>query len=142
MALILKIIILIVIRMYLLINVITMLMIPMQQALPPFQLPCSEYTNCACVIKFHLGKCCPIGDQIFLVVETVFFQSIWRYHLVTLRPEFYYKCNWNGARIMLIVQQTKKWFVWKIIIWSRFCQFCHSPVLYINNSIWSCRWCW
>ena len=55
MALILKIIILIVIRMYLLINVITMLMIPMQQALLPFQLPCSEYTN-ARVIKFHLGK--------------------------------------------------------------------------------------
>ena len=27
------------------INVITMLMIPMQQALSPFQLPCSEYTN-------------------------------------------------------------------------------------------------
>ena len=31
--------------MYLLTNVLTMLMIPMQQALPPFQLPCSEYTN-------------------------------------------------------------------------------------------------
>ena len=31
--------------MYLLTNVITMLMIPMQQALYPFQLPCSEYTN-------------------------------------------------------------------------------------------------
>ena len=45
MALILIIIIFIVIRMYLLTNVITMLMIPMQQALSPFQLPCSEYTN-------------------------------------------------------------------------------------------------
>ena len=31
--------------MYLLTNVITMLMIPMQQALHPFQLPCSEDTN-------------------------------------------------------------------------------------------------
>ena len=31
--------------MYLLTNIITMLMIPMQQALSPFQLPCSEYTN-------------------------------------------------------------------------------------------------
>ena len=30
---------------YLLTNFITMLMIPMQQALSPFQLPCSEYTN-------------------------------------------------------------------------------------------------
>ena len=42
MALILIIIIFIIIKMYLLTNVITMLM---QQALPPFQLPCSEYTN-------------------------------------------------------------------------------------------------
>ena len=31
--------------MYLLTNVITMLMIPMQQGLSPFQLPCSVYTN-------------------------------------------------------------------------------------------------
>ena len=31
--------------MYLLTNVITMLMISMQQALSSFQLPCSEYTN-------------------------------------------------------------------------------------------------
>ena len=45
MALILIIIIFIIIRMYFLTNVITMLMIPMQQALSPFQLPCSEYTN-------------------------------------------------------------------------------------------------
>ena len=30
---------------YLLTHFITMLMIPMQQALPLFQLPCSEYTN-------------------------------------------------------------------------------------------------
>ena len=45
MVLIVIIIIFIIIRMYLLTNVITMLMIPMQQALPPFQLPCSENTN-------------------------------------------------------------------------------------------------
>ena len=45
MALILIIIILIVMRMYLLTNVITMLMIPKQQALSPFQLPCSEFAN-------------------------------------------------------------------------------------------------
>ena len=56
--------------MYLLTNVIT---IPMQQALPPFQLQCSK---CACVIKFHLGKWRPIGDQTFVVVETIFFHSI------------------------------------------------------------------
>ena len=31
--------------MYLLTNFITMLMIPIQQALSPFQLPCSEDTN-------------------------------------------------------------------------------------------------
>ena len=64
--------------------------------------------ECACVIKFHLGKWCSIRDQIFLVIETVFFHSICRYHLDTLRPEFYYKCNWNGARIIVIFQQTKK----------------------------------
>ena len=38
-------ILIIIIRMYLLTNVITMLMIPIQQALSPFQLPCSEYTH-------------------------------------------------------------------------------------------------
>ena len=32
--------------------------------------------KCACVIKFHLGKWRPIPDQIFVVVETVFFHSI------------------------------------------------------------------
>ena len=31
--------------MYLLTNVIAMLMIPMQQALSPFRIPSSEYTN-------------------------------------------------------------------------------------------------
>ena len=39
--------------MYLLTNFITMLMIPMQQALSPFQLPCSK---CSCVIKFHVAR--------------------------------------------------------------------------------------
>ena len=29
--------------------------------------------KCACVIKFLLGKWRPIRDQIFVVVETVFF---------------------------------------------------------------------
>ena len=38
-------ILIIIIRMYLLTNFITMLMIPIQQALSPFQLPCSEDTN-------------------------------------------------------------------------------------------------
>ena len=32
--------------------------------------------------------------------------SICRYHLATLRPEFYYECDWNCARIDVIVQQT------------------------------------
>ena len=41
-------------------------------------------------------------------LETVFFHSICRYHLDTSRPEFYYKCDWNGARIIVIFQQTKK----------------------------------
>ena len=42
-------------RMYLLTNVITMqsmLMITMQQALSPFQLPCSEYTNAHAQLNF------------------------------------------------------------------------------------------
>ena len=64
--------------------------------------------ECACVIKFLLGKWRPIRDQIFVVIETVFFHSICRYHLDTCRPEFYYKCDWNGARIIVIFQQTKK----------------------------------
>ena len=63
--------------------------------------------DCACVIKFLLRKWRPIRDQIFVVVETVFFHSICRYHLDTCRPEFYYKCDWNGARIIVIFQQTK-----------------------------------
>ena len=32
--------------------------------------------KCACVIKFHLGKWRLIRDEIFGVVETVFFHSI------------------------------------------------------------------
>ena len=51
MALILIIIIFIIIIMYLLTIVIAMLMIPMQQALSPFQLPCSDYTNAHAKIK-------------------------------------------------------------------------------------------
>ena len=58
--------------------------------------------DCACVIKFLLRKWRPIRDQ------TVFFHSICRYHLDTCRPQFYYKCDWNGARIIVIFQQTKK----------------------------------
>ena len=42
-----------------------------------------------------------------LVVETVFFHNICRYHLDTCRPEFYYKCDWSGARMNVIFQQTK-----------------------------------
>ena len=29
-------------------------------------------------------------------------------HLDTCTPEFYKECNWNGDRIIVIVQQTKK----------------------------------
>ena len=60
--------------------------------------------KCACVIKFHvaqihLEKWHPIGDQIFVVVETSFIVSE-EHHLDTCRPEFYYECNWNGARAL------------------------------------------
>ena len=47
-------------------------------------------------------------DLIYAVVETLFFHSTCRYHLHTCRPEFYYECDWNGARIIVIVQLTKK----------------------------------
>ena len=40
--------------MYLLTNFITMLMISMQQALTPFQLPWSEYTNAHA--QFHVAR--------------------------------------------------------------------------------------
>ena len=56
--------------MYLLTNV---LMISMQQALPASMFGVHE---CACVSKFHFGKWRPIPDQIFAVVETIFFHSV------------------------------------------------------------------
>ena len=77
MALILIIFIFIIIRAYT--NFITMLM---TQALSLSQLPCSKYTNAHAQWN---SIWCPIRDEIFvvLVVETVFFHSIWRYHLDT-----------------------------------------------------------
>ena len=57
--------------------------------------------------SWSLWKWRPIPDQIFAVVETIFFHSVWRYHLNTCRREFYYECDWNGARIIVLVQQTK-----------------------------------
>ena len=66
--------------MYLLTNVITMLMIPMQQA---FSASMFRVYKCACVTKFHVAqlmntlmKMHPIRDPIFVVVETLFFHSI------------------------------------------------------------------
>ena len=37
------------------------------------------------------------------VVQTLFFHSTCtcRYHLHKCRPELYYECNWNGARIIV-----------------------------------------
>ena len=67
MALILIIIIFIIIRMYLLTNVNT---------IPSTSASMFRVYKCTCVIKFHLGKWRPIRDQIFVVVETVFFHSI------------------------------------------------------------------
>ena len=49
-------------------------------ALTPFQVPCSEDTNTHAQLNStwldHLGKWRPIRDQIFAVVETVFFEYI------------------------------------------------------------------
>ena len=50
-------------------------------------------------------------------------------------------CDWNGTRTIVIVQQTTKWKI-IIIIWWRFCQFCHSSVLYLNDNLWPSRRCW
>ena len=50
--------------------------------------------------------------QLSAVVQTLFFHSTCRYHLHTCRPQSYSECDWNGA----VLQQTKKLFVWKIII--------------------------
>ena len=99
-------IIIIIFKIYLLTNIIT---IPMRnKRTSTFSASTFRVHECACVIKFHLGKWRPIRDPIFVVAETVFFHSICRYHLNTCRPEFYYKCDWNGARIIVIFQQTKK----------------------------------
>ena len=104
-----------------------------------------------CVIE-HLWKWHPIQHQIFAVIKTVFAHTIWSYHLGNCRPEFYYECDWNGARISVIVQQSNKWSVWKIIwiiiiiimiiMWWRFCQFCHSTIICLNDNLWSSRGCW
>ena len=110
MALLLIIIIFIIIKMYLLTNVITMFMqcyhYVYATSTSTFSASMFRVHECACVIKFLLGRWRPIRDQIFVVVETVFFHSISRYHLDTCRPEFYYKCDWND--IIVIFQQTKK----------------------------------
>ena len=52
-----------------------------------FQLPCSEYTNTHAQLNstwldrwIHLRKWHPIRDPLIVVVETLFFHSIWRYH--------------------------------------------------------------
>ena len=91
----------------------------------------------------HIWKWRANRDEMIPVIETVFFH---RYHLGNCRPQFHYECDWNGARISVIVQQTKKWFVWIIIliiiiIW-RFRQLCHLPVIYLNDNLWPSRGCW
>ena len=50
--------------------------------------------ECTCIIKFLLGKWHQTLNQIFVVVETVFFHSICRYHLDICRPEFYKRLEW------------------------------------------------
>ena len=64
--------------------------------------------KCACVIKFHVARLMNILMKMASnSVETLFYHSIWRYHLNICRPEFYYECDWNGARIIVIVQKQK-----------------------------------
>ena len=54
----------------------------------------------------HLSKWRPIRDQISTVIQTLFFHSTCRYHLHTCGQEFYYECDWNCARIIVIVQHS------------------------------------
>ena len=42
---------------------------------------------------------------------------------IKMVPQFYYECDWNGPRIIVIVQQTKKWFVWKKKYYEDFANF-------------------
>ena len=47
-------------------------------------------------------------DIISGLAETVFYILPEDIISNTCRSEFYYECDWNGARIIVIVQQTKK----------------------------------
>ena len=50
----------------------------------------------------------------FQSLKFFLFTVTWRYHLYTCRQEFYFKWNWNSARIIMIGQQTKTLFIWKV----------------------------
>ena len=95
--------------MYLLIN---MLMIQHNQHFHFTERPPSDAKT-----KIHVRNSIPCGlineytyqfEIKSLQLFRLFFHSTCRYHLHTCRPEFYYECDWNGARIIVIVQQTKK----------------------------------
>ena len=111
-------------------------------SLSPFQFRVYKW---ACVIKFQVAPInneYHIRDQIFVVVETLFFHSISRYPLDTCRPEFYYECDWNGARIIVIVQQTKKMICLKNnnADFASFATRRFSTL--INDNLWPSRRCW
>ena len=56
--------------------------------------------------------------------------------ILILVDAFYYECDWNGAQI--IVQRTKmiclKHSLYHDVDFQ--CQFYHSPVLYLNDTLW------
>ena len=59
---------------------------------------------CGSINKVHLLKWRPSWNYLHS-------QGTWRYHINTCKPEFHYECDWNSAKIIVIVQ---KWFVWNI----------------------------
>ena len=73
---------------------------------------------------------CPTSDDIQF--ETVFFHSTYK-DIVSILVDQNFTMNAIG-----IVLESKR-FVWKIIIRSRFCQFCHSQFLYFNDNLWPSR---
>ena len=82
---------------------------------------CSKDTNVHAQFDsswLHYQKWCLIRA----LVETLFFRSTWRYHLNTMYA--------IGMVLKLLVRQTKKWFVWKIIITMKI-----LPVLLLTGSL-------
>ena len=84
----------------------------MQQALSPFQL---QVYKCPCVIKFHVARL--MKTLMKIASNSRSMQSLQSWGLssfivsedivsIFVDQNFYYECDWNGVRIIVIVQQT------------------------------------